>query len=123
MNRNYKKTQLKKTIGFGFKQIKNLYNVIGLNLRLKENFVKYKQNVKINQITKKISCDNILKIKIKRAIDFYIRVNCYKGQRHKNKFPVRGQRTHTNAKTNKRLPIKKKIQKKKVFSKKKTHKF
>ena len=33
-----------------------------------------------------------------------IRIKCYKGQRAKNKLPRRGQRTHTNSKTVKKLP-------------------
>ncbi len=34
---------------------------------------------------------------IKRLID----INCYRGTRHKRGLPVRGQRTHTNARTRK----------------------
>ena len=34
---------------------------------------------------------------IKRLMD----INCYRGVRHKRKLPVRGQRTHTNARTRK----------------------
>ena len=34
---------------------------------------------------------------IKRLMD----INCYRGQRHKRKLPVRGQRTKTNARTRK----------------------
>jgi len=34
---------------------------------------------------------------IKRLID----INCYRGIRHKRGLPVRGQRTHTNARTRK----------------------
>lgn len=44
---------------------------------------------------------------VKRLMD----INCYRGQRHKRGLPVRGQRTHTNARTRKgprRMAIKKK---------------
>lgn len=44
---------------------------------------------------------------IKRLMD----INCYRGTRHKRNLPVRGQRTHTNARTRKgprRMAIKKK---------------
>ena len=44
---------------------------------------------------------------IKRLMD----INCYRGNRHKRGLPVRGQRTHTNARTRKgprRVAIKKK---------------
>ncbi len=34
---------------------------------------------------------------IKRLME----TNCYRGQRHKRSMPVRGQRTHTNARTRK----------------------
>ena len=43
---------------------------------------------------------------IKRLID----IKCYRGQRHKKGLPVRGQRTHTNART--RKGPKRRIQKK-----------
>ncbi|XZR52707.1 MAG: 30S ribosomal protein S13 [Enterobacteriaceae bacterium] len=38
-----------------------------------------------------------IKLNIKRLID----INCYRGFRHQNKLPVRGQRTKTNARTSK----------------------
>ncbi|WGS66147.1 30S ribosomal protein S13 [Enterobacteriaceae bacterium ET-AT1-13] len=38
-----------------------------------------------------------IKLNIKRLID----INCYRGLRHSNKLPVRGQRTKTNARTSK----------------------
>jgi len=44
---------------------------------------------------------------IKRLMD----INCYRGQRHKRGLPVRGQRSHTNARTRKgprRVAVKKK---------------
>lgn len=44
---------------------------------------------------------------IKRLMD----INCYRGMRHKRGLPVRGQRTHTNARTRKgprRTAVKKK---------------
>lgn len=44
---------------------------------------------------------------IKRLMD----INCYRGIRHKRGLPVRGQRTHTNARTRKgprRIAVKKK---------------
>jgi small subunit ribosomal protein S13 len=46
---------------------------------------------------------------IKRLMD----INCYRGNRHKRGLPVRGQRTHTNARTRKGprgATVKKKVQ-------------
>lgn len=33
-----------------------------------------------------------------------IRIRCYRGRRHIERLPVRGQRTHSNARTQKKLP-------------------
>lgn len=78
-----------------------------------------KNNIDKNAITNNLSSDNF--IKIRRFIDFFyciegylktqifvnikrlLDIKCYKGFRHKKKLPVRGQRTHTNARTNKHL--------------------
>jgi len=38
-------------------------------------------------------------LNIKRLND----INCYRGKRHRNKLPVRGQRTRTNARTTRKL--------------------
>lgn len=38
-----------------------------------------------------------VQLNIKRLMD----INCYRGQRHRRGLPVRGQRTHTNARTRK----------------------
>ena len=74
---------------------------------------KVDQNKRVNQLTE----DEIIKIRecidknyivegdltrevsnnIKRLTD----LGCYRGLRHRNKLPVRGQRTHTNARTRK----------------------
>lgn len=42
-----------------------------------------------------------LRRKISSSIKRLIDIGCYKGIRHVKKLPVRGQRTHTNAKTRK----------------------
>jgi ribosomal protein S13 len=39
----------------------------------------------------------------KTAVQRLINIASYRGRRHKYAYPVRGQRTHTNAKTQKRL--------------------
>jgi small subunit ribosomal protein S13 len=59
-------------------------------------------NPKENQMP--IASGTTLKKNIKANIDKKIKIKSYQGLRHKNKLPVRGQRTHTNAKTQKRMP-------------------
>jgi small subunit ribosomal protein S13 len=46
-----------------------------------------------------------VKTKVKRKVSLDIKrlndLGCYRGLRHRKKLPVRGQRTHTNARTRK----------------------
>jgi len=44
--------------------------------------------------------------KVSTNLDHYKKINCYRGLRHKLGLPVRGQRTHTNAQTARRLRYK-----------------
>jgi small subunit ribosomal protein S13 len=74
---------------------------------------KVDQNKRVNQLTE----DEIIKIRecidknyivegdLRREVSNNIKrltdLGCYRGLRHRNKLPVRGQRTHTNARTRK----------------------
>lgn len=49
------------------------------------------------------SLDNNLKEYMVKQIEVSIRMGCYKGVRHVFKYPCRGQRTRSNAKTRKRM--------------------
>lgn len=49
------------------------------------------------------SLDNNLKEYMVKQIEMSIRMGCYKGVRHVFKYPCRGQRTRSNAKTRKRM--------------------
>lgn len=53
--------------------------------------------------------ESLLRRKQNKSIENLIKMNCYRGLRHKLGFPVRGQRTHTNANTIKYLKHKKKV--------------
>ena len=90
--------------GIGKKTISNISKKFGINNRL--NFLKLKKKHYSNteNFLKKIKYIKGRKLKenIKRNIDFVINFKNYRGIRHKFKYPVRGQRTHTNAKTAKK---------------------
>lgn len=80
---------------------KKVYYKLGINekvpfTKLKNNLLFKTENVFKKQQIKK---GKFLKENIKKNIDFMIELKSYKGTRHKLKYPVRGQRTHTNAKT------------------------
>ena len=62
-------------------------NIINLNTYIENNLV-------IEKLLKKEVSDNI---------NFLKKISCYRGNRHKNKLPVRGQRSKTNSRTVRRL--------------------
>lgn len=93
------------TFGVGKKTIQLLYLKAGVN---KSTFPKQIKKLHQKKILKKLKNKKIgkkLKKKINDRIKFYIEIRSYKGIRHAQKYPIRGQRTHTNAKTKKKLSI------------------
>ena len=87
------------------------------------------KNKRVNSLTE----DEIIKIRecidknyvvegdLRRSVSSNIKrltdLGCYRGLRHRNKLPVRGQRTHTNARTRKGKAIHIAGKKKAVYSK------
>jgi small subunit ribosomal protein S13 len=59
----------------------------------------------INAIRKLIDTNHTVEGDLRREVSMNIKVltdiGCYRGLRHRKKLPVRGQRTHTNARTRK----------------------
>ena len=76
-----------------------------------------------DSIDKNYSVEGDLRRKISVDIKRLNDLGCYRGLRHRKKLPVRGQRTHTNARTRKGKAIaiagKKKLQRVKMAEKKK----
>lgn len=87
----------------------------GIGLKLSQELLT-KANISFDTRVKDLSEDEIVRLRgllseyvvegdlrrqvqqnIKRLMD----IGCYKGMRHRKKLPVRGQRTHTNARTKK----------------------
>lgn len=56
-----------------------------------------------NYINNNLDIDKELKWKIKKNIDMKIKSNIYEGIRHRLSLPLNGQRTHSNAKSFKRV--------------------
>jgi small subunit ribosomal protein S13 len=63
--------------------------------------LKIRQQIAIDKRLKAIQYVKKYKDSIKNNIIFLSKIKTYKGVRHKLGYPVRGQRTHTNAKTKK----------------------
>ena len=93
---------LSKNYGLGEKISTSFSNFIGTNKRVSSQLLKRKQINSLFRGLGKITRHKTLKDNIKTNILFLIENKTYKGVRHKSRHPVRGQRTHTNAKTKKR---------------------
>jgi small subunit ribosomal protein S13 len=74
----------------------------GLNNRIDYSFIKRKHVYRFSKIVSKIYTEKRLKERVQNNISFLYNIKSYKGNRHKLKYPTRGQRTHTNAKTRKK---------------------
>lgn len=79
----------------------------GYNRRLNIYFIKTKHTNKLERmLRRKVTVYN-KRNKIKMYIKFILSLNSYKSHRYRRLLPVRGQRTKTNAKTNRKKNIKK----------------
>lgn len=114
-------SQLQLNYGIGKNQVKVICQVLGLSSGIKnKDLTKFEKTRIIEYIKQRIrvldipfSTQNIHLIPIcdslkyceQRNITNLIKKNSYRGFRHKKRLPVRGQRTHTNAQTFKKLAI------------------
>jgi small subunit ribosomal protein S13 len=99
-NNNLKNTSF--IYGVNTKVKNDFFKTFGINFRITPNNLKTRQNLKLNSFLTKINTGKNLKDSILNNIFFYIKIKNYKGNRHQLKYPTRGQRTHTNAKTRKK---------------------
>ena len=80
---------------------------LGINSRLNYNYIKEKKFNQLNTVLNKQLIGKKLQESIRDNISFIKNIKTYRGLRHKASLPVRGQRTHTNAKTCKKKSRKK----------------
>ena len=76
---------------------------VGINCRLKKLFVKETHLNKSKKLILAIKTEKKLKVETKESINYLKKLKSFKGIRHKLGYPCRGQRTHTNAKTAKKI--------------------
>lgn len=97
---------LQNIFGIGYNTAKYLCFKSGLNLKSRVGDVDESIfRIILNEIKKEIVIEEDLKKRIQRNIIKKKKMNCYQGFRHIRGLPVRGQRTHTNGRTKKRLSI------------------
>lgn len=88
--------------GININNAKNILNNLCLNENKRFNTLNITHIKKITKyITNNYKVSGLLKKYIFENIEKLIKMRCYKGIRHKKNLPVRGQRTRTNAQTQK----------------------
>ncbi len=86
--------------GIGLKKTIQICDQSGLNDNIKVNkLTKYQIDQIIKIISQNYLVDSELERVIQRDIKQLMSICCYHGFRHDVRLPLRGQRTHTNAKT------------------------
>ena len=89
--------------GIGTTTAEKICNKLKINLSLRTNQVSEEKLAQVRSLIEKEFpvLEGDLRRKISSDIKRLIDIGCYRGIRHVKKLPVRGQRTHTNAKTRK----------------------
>jgi small subunit ribosomal protein S13 len=87
--------------GIGLKQSKKILQIANIEGSTVTNKLDDSSISKIRSIIeKKYTVESDLKRIINFNINRLISINCYRGKRHRQGLPLRGQRTRTNARTN-----------------------
>ena len=89
--------------GIGTTSAEKICNKLKINLSLRTNQVSEEKLAQVRSLMEKEFpvLEGDLRRKVSSDIKRLIDIGCYRGIRHVKKLPVRGQRTHTNAKTRK----------------------
>ena len=88
--------------GIGFTTARQICNVACIDCERKMKDLTDSEVEKIRDyIDKNFVVEGDLRGQISQNIKLKISIGCYEGSRHRNRLPVRGQRTKTNAKTRK----------------------
>jgi len=94
---------LSKVYGIGRMQATKILS--GLGVQEKACINQLSKNM-LTRLRRTVENDLLVSSRLKQDrfsnIENLIKIRCYKGARHRNKLPVRGQRTSTNAKTQKK---------------------
>jgi small subunit ribosomal protein S13 len=81
---------------------RNILNSTGINPDTRVQKISEEDILKIrNEITGNYSVEGEQRGTVTRSVKRLMDIGSYRGVRHRKKLPVRGQRTHTNARTRK----------------------
>ncbi|HAX18162.1 MAG TPA: 30S ribosomal protein S13 [Actinobacteria bacterium] len=88
--------------GIGRSTAQKILSELGIEPQRKTSDLTEEEVIKIREyIDTNIKVEGDLRREVSQNIKRLIDINSYKGIRHKRSLPVRGQRTHTNARTRK----------------------
>ncbi|MFZ3085378.1 MAG: 30S ribosomal protein S13 [Candidatus Hydromicrobium sp.] len=88
--------------GIGRSAAETMLDKLNINKSIKAKDLSEDELVKIREyIEKNYTIEGDLRREVSQNIKRLIEINSYRGIRHKRGLPVRGQRTHTNARTRK----------------------
>jgi small subunit ribosomal protein S13 len=95
---------LREVFGIGLSLSNEICNNLNIPLNIKISELTENQNTEISTYMKEnFTIDATLKSLIQNNIQNYVDINCVRGFRHRSKLPVRGQRTHSNGRTRKKM--------------------
>lgn len=90
--------------GIGFSNANKICNFLNIPQTVKvSELTEFQKQTLSNYLKQNFLVETKLKQKIHENIETFITINSVKGFRHRSKLPVRGQRTHSNAKTCKKI--------------------
>jgi len=88
--------------GIGRSAARDILTTAKVDLAKKSDDLGDEETVKIRQaIEQKYKVEGDLRREVQQSIKRLMDLSCYRGIRHRRNLPVRGQRTHTNARTRK----------------------
>ena len=88
--------------GIGITQSKNILNKVKIDVNQRTNELSEEQMLSIrNELSENYVVEGDLRREVSMNIKRLVDLATYRGSRHKKKLPVRGQRTHCNARTRK----------------------
>ena len=89
-------------LGIGKKYANDICSNVSIDKNKRVNDLTEDEIIKIREcIDKSYIVEGDLRRSVSNNIKRLTDLGCYRGLRHRNKLPVRGQRTHTNARTRK----------------------
>src|SRR5262245_39021016 len=88
--------------GVGLKNARVILNAVGIGFDTRASDLTEEEISKLNEyIDRNVQVEGDLRRDITMNIKRLMDLGCYRGLRHRRGLPVRGQRTHTNARTRK----------------------